>query len=172
MELYGKIKMISSVNLPFIEPNEKSLIKVLELLSGYLNHSSYFSEETLYRIFQTTAAEEKVKLLLSCYTQYHAVLEEEWKQMAQSQVSMEYRQKEAVETVYETMKKMVGNPGEQKYIDKIKLKLKERTYPAHIKKLIEAELSNIETEGTHDLSRKKHYINLLSDYPFGVTTPE
>ena len=172
LEIYNKIKLISTVNLPSIETSEKSVIKVLEMLTGYLTTNSYFSQDTLYRLFSTTAIEEKIKLLLRCYQEYHSVLEEEWKQMSHSQANMEERQKEAVETVYDTMKRMVGNPGEQKYVDKIKLKLKERKYPEHIKKLIEAELSNLETEGNHDVSRKKHYINLLSDYPFGVISPE
>jgi ATP-dependent Lon protease len=30
----------------------------------------------------------------------------------------------------------------------------------------------LESEGGHDISRKKHYINLLSDYPFGVLAKE
>ena len=75
-------------------------------------------------------------------------------------------------TVYENMKRIVGNTGEQKYIDKVRLKLKERQYPEHVRKLIESELINLESEGTHDVSRKKHYINLLSDYPFGVLAKE
>lgn len=70
------------------------------------------------------------------------------------------------------MKRIVGNTGEQKYIDKVRLKLKERQYPEHVRKLIESELINLESEGTHDVSRKKHYINLLSDYPFGVLAKE
>ena len=31
---------------------------------------------------------------------------------------------------------------------------------------------NLEVEGSHDVSRKKHFINLLVDYPFGVLSKE
>ena len=31
---------------------------------------------------------------------------------------------------------------------------------------------NLESEGYHDVSRKKHYINLLSEYPFGIIAKE
>lgn len=41
-------------------------------------------------------------------------------------------------TVYENMKRIVGNPGEQKYVDKIRQKLKERNYPEVVRKLIES----------------------------------
>lgn len=57
-------------------------------------------------------------------------------------------------------------------MDKIRQKLKDRHYPENIAKLVEAELLSIETEGSHDLSRKKHYVTLLTDYPFGVLAPE
>ena len=46
--------------------------------------------------------------------------------------------------------------------------MKERVYPESVAKLIEAELISIETEGSHDLSRKKHYVTLLTEYPFGI----
>jgi hypothetical protein len=36
------------------------------------------------------------------------------------------------------MKRLVGNPGEQKFVDKIRLKLKQRSYPEQVRKLIEA----------------------------------
>ena len=41
-------------------------------------------------------------------------------------------------TVYENMKRIVGNPGEQKYVDKIRLKLKVREYPEAVRKLVES----------------------------------
>jgi len=57
-----------------------------------------------------------------------AVLEAEWKGLS-VQTNNESREKEAITTVYENMKRIIGNPGEQKFVDKIKLKLKERVYP-------------------------------------------
>ena len=75
-------------------------------------------------------------------------------------------------TIYEEMKRLVGNPGEQKFVDKIRNKLKKKNYPENVAKLIEAELLAIETEGGHDASRKKHYVTLLSEYPWGVRTEE
>ena len=88
------------------------------------------------------------------------------------QTTNETREKEAILTVYENMKRIIGNPGEQKFVDKIRLKLKEKLFPEQVRKLIEAELSAIETEGSHDISRKKHYVTLLTEYPFRVLAKE
>jgi len=43
------------------------------------------------------------------------------------------------------MKRLVGNPGEQKFVDKIRGKLKKKQYPESVAKLIETELLSIET---------------------------
>lgn len=45
------------------------------------------------------------------------------------QTTTETREKEAIATVYENMKRIIGNPGEQKFVDKIRLKLKEKHFP-------------------------------------------
>ena len=57
-----------------------------------------------------------------------SLLESEWKGLA-VRSSPETREKEAFEAVYENMKRIIGNPGEQKFVDKIRLKLKEKVYP-------------------------------------------
>ena len=68
MELYTKIKEISTVNLPDIDvQNEKALIKVLELMTGYLCTLSYFSQDQLYQVFRETSVPEKTALLLKYY---------------------------------------------------------------------------------------------------------
>ena len=62
------------MNLPSIETSEKSIIKVLELLTGYLTLISYFSQDTLYKVFETTSIDERIRLLLRCYREYYSVL--------------------------------------------------------------------------------------------------
>lgn len=52
------------------------------------------------------------------------------------QTNTETREKEAINTVYDNMKRIIGNPGEQKYVDKIRLKLKEKVFPEQVRKLI------------------------------------
>ena len=142
--LYEKIRAISTMNLPDIDvKNDKAAVsKVLELMTGYLCTLSFFSQDRLYTIFKTAPLVERIPLLLSCYREYLEVLEEKWKGFS-SQAAPEARQKEAVYTVYEEMKRLVGNPGEQKFVDKIRQKLKERSYPESVAKLIEAELVSI-----------------------------
>jgi ATP-dependent Lon protease len=158
--------------LPDIDvKNEKSIAKVIELLTGYLCTLSYFSQDKIYSIFKIAVLQERLPLLVKCYREYVGLLESEWKGLT-VRTSPEMREKEAISTVYENMKRIIGNPGEQKFVDKIRLKLKERVYPEQVRKLIEAELSAIETEGSHDVSRKKHYVNLMVDYPFGVLAKE
>lgn len=142
--LYERIKSISTVNLPDIDlKNEKAaVVKVLELMTGYLCTLSFFSQDRLYTIFKTANLQERIPLLLSCYREYLDMLEERWKELS-SQAAPESRHKEAVFTIYEQMKRLVGNPGEQKFVDGIRQKLKERTYPESVAKLIEAELISI-----------------------------
>jgi hypothetical protein len=78
--LYEKIRVISTVNLPDIDvKNEKAVVKVIELMTGYLCTLSYFSQDRLYTIFKTAALQERIPMLLRCYREYHSVLEEQWK---------------------------------------------------------------------------------------------
>lgn len=136
LELYSKIREISTVNLPDIDvQNEKALIKVMELLTGYLCTLSYFSQDQLYQVFRETSVPEKTALLLKYYREYSRVLDENWAVLSTREES-KVRQREALYTVYENMKRIVGNPGEQKYIDKIRQKLRERTYPEAVRKLV------------------------------------
>ena len=172
LALYEKIKAITTVNLPDIDvKNEKSVAKVIELLTGYLCTLSYFSADKIYSIFKLTVLQDRLPILVKYYREYVNILETEWKGLS-VQTTNETREKEAILTVYENMKRIIGNPGEQKFVDKIRLKLKEKLFPEQVRKLIEAELSAIETEGSHDISRKKHYVTLLTEYPFGVLAKE
>jgi len=72
------------------------------------------------------------------------------------------------------MQNILGQGNENKFINKIKKKLEEGKYPEHVRKAIECELQNIQDmgESNPEVNRKKHYINLLIDYPFGVKTKE
>jgi hypothetical protein len=63
------------------------------------------------------------------------VLDENWAVLS-TRVDSKVRPREALHTVYENMKRIVGNPGEQKYIDKIRQKLRERNYPEAVRKLV------------------------------------
>ena len=128
--LYEKIKSISTVNLPDIDIKSEraAAAKVLELMTGYLCTLSFFSIDRLYTIFKTANLQERIPLLLACYKEYLEVLEENWKGLS-SQAGPEQREKDAVFTIYEQMKKLVGNPGEQEFVDKIRQKLKKRSYP-------------------------------------------
>lgn len=112
LSLYERIRSISTVNLPDIDvKNDKAAVsKVLELMTGYLCTLSFFSQDKLYTVFKTAPLAERIPLLLSCYKEYLEVLEEKWKNLS-TQAAPETRQKEAVYTVYEEMKRLVGNPG-------------------------------------------------------------
>lgn len=112
LAIYERIRAISTVNLPDIDiKSEKAaVVKVLELMTGYLCTLSYFSQDRLYTIFKTASLQERIPLLLNCYREYLDVLEEKWKGLS-SQAAPETRHKEAVFTVYEQMKRLVGNPG-------------------------------------------------------------
>ena len=65
------------MNLPDIDvKSEKAVIvKVLELLTGYLCTLSFFSQDKLYTVFKTASLIERIPLLLSCYKEYYEVLE-------------------------------------------------------------------------------------------------
>lgn len=139
IEIYSRLKDISTVNLPDIDiHSEKAAIKVVELMSGYLASLSYFSQDQIYQVFRMTNTQEKISLLLRYYRVYIKVLEESWNRLNNPNGDEEDRKKEALYTVYENMKRIVGNPGEQKYVDKIRQKLKERNYPDYVRKLIES----------------------------------
>lgn len=129
LTLYEKIKSITTVNLPDIDvKNEKSVAKVIELLTGYLCTLSYFSADKIYNIFKLTMLQDRLPILVKYYRDYVNILETEWKGLS-VQTTTETREKEAILTVYENMKRIIGNPGEQKFVDKIRLKLKEKLFP-------------------------------------------
>lgn len=55
IEIYTRLKDISTVNLPDIDVHsEKAAIKVVELMSGYLASLSYFSQDQIYQAFRLT----------------------------------------------------------------------------------------------------------------------
>ena len=56
------------------------------------------------------------------FKEYSIVFEENWKDHG-IQGDMNSRHKEAVETIYNNMKSLVGNVGEQKFIDSIRKKM-------------------------------------------------
>lgn len=74
--LYENIKGISTVNLPDIDlKSEKAaVVKVLELMTGYLCTLSFFSQDRLYTIFKTTDLSLRIPMLLKCYREYYEVL--------------------------------------------------------------------------------------------------
>ena len=75
--LYERIRSISTVNLPDIDVKSQkaAVVKVLELMTGYLCTLSFFSQDKLYTIFKTANLQDRIPLLLSCYREYLDVLE-------------------------------------------------------------------------------------------------
>lgn len=61
------------------------------------------------------------------------------------------------------MQNMLGQGGENKYVDKIKKKLAEGKYPEHVRQAIECELQNILDlgDGNPEINKKK-YLDLLT----------
>jgi hypothetical protein len=80
-------------------------------MSTYLCTVSYFSLDQLYQVFRTTAVQDKIALLLRHYRQFLTVLEHDWKLLNEDYGNAEQRKNEAVNTIYENLKRIVGNPG-------------------------------------------------------------
>ncbi len=62
--------------------------------------------------------------------------------------------------MYEHMQNMLGQGGENKYVNKIKRKLAEGKYPEHVRQAIEAELQNILDlgDGNPEINKKKYFL--------------
>lgn len=70
----------------------------------------------------------------------------------------EHIHKETLKNVYEHMQNILGQGGQNKYVNKIKKKLSEGKYPQHVRKAIECELQNIQDlgDGNPEVNRKKY----------------
>lgn len=80
-------------------------------MSGYLCTLSYFSQDQLYQVFRLASIQDKISLLLRYYRDYYKVLSENWNKLTGLEGDEKNRKKEAVFTVYENMKRIVGNTG-------------------------------------------------------------